>query len=70
MTQTVRNHPRYKVIYGVSADELQAALNGADEHDDYDVVGMSSAPWFENNQNDNSLCQTADSIYVILRRKS
>ncbi len=58
--------PRFIVVYATNAAELQERLSG---YHNYEVKKMTASPWFENNQNDNSLCQTADSLYVLLERK-
>ena len=55
--------PRFVVVYGTHAKELQDKLNG---YDDYDVVQMTSGPWFDKSGPDNSLEQICDSIYVLL----
>ena len=55
--------PRFVVVYATHAKDLQEKLNG---YDDYNVIQMSSGPWFDKSGPDNSLEQICDSIYVLL----
>ncbi|KKM65164.1 hypothetical protein LCGC14_1494020 [marine sediment metagenome] len=55
--------PRFIVVYATHAGELARKLEGFDS---YDVIQMTSGPWFEKSGPDNTLEQTADSIYVLL----
>lgn len=55
--------PRFIVVYASNARDLQEKLNG---YDQYDVIQMSSGPWFDKSGPDNTLEQTGDSIYVLL----
>ncbi|KKL85368.1 hypothetical protein LCGC14_1955460 [marine sediment metagenome] len=55
--------PRFVVVYGSNNMDLQARLSG---FDDYDVIQMTSGPWFEKSGPDNTLEQTGDSIYVLM----
>ncbi|KKL57392.1 hypothetical protein LCGC14_2235910, partial [marine sediment metagenome] len=53
--------PRFVVVYGISAIDLESRLSGFDH---YDVIQMTSGPWFDKSGSDNTLEQTGDSIYV------
>ena len=55
--------PRFVVVYANNAMALQERLRG---YERYDVIQMTSGPWFEKSGPDNTLEQTADSIYVLL----
>ncbi len=55
--------PRFVVVHAGNAIALEAELYG---YDDYEVIQMTSGPWFEKSGPDNTLEQTADSIYVLL----
>ncbi len=57
------SQPRFIVVYASHAQQLQEEING---YDDYDVIQMSSGPWFDKSGPDNSLEQVGDSIYVLL----
>ncbi len=55
--------PRFVVVYGNNNMDLQARLSGFDH---YDVIQMTSGPWFDKSGPDNTLEQTGDSIYVLM----
>ncbi len=55
--------PRFVVVYANNAMALQERLSG---YERYDVIQMTSGPWFEKSGPDSTLEQTADSIYVLL----
>ena len=57
------SQPRFVVVYADNNMDLQARLSG---FDDYDVIQMTSGPWFDKNGQDNTLEQTGDSIYVLM----
>ncbi|KKL05782.1 hypothetical protein LCGC14_2219220 [marine sediment metagenome] len=57
------SQPRFVVVYASNARDLQEKVNG---YDYYDVVQMTSGPWFEKSGPDNTLEQTGDSIYVLM----
>ncbi len=55
--------PRFVVVYAINAMDLQAKLTG---YERYDVLQMTTSPWFEKSGPDNTLEQTGDSIYVLM----
>ena len=59
--------PRFVVIYANNARDLQEKLDG---YTQYDVIQMSSGPWFGKSGLDNTLEQIGDSIYVLLELKT
>ena len=60
------SNPRFIVVYASNARDLQEKVNG---YDHYDVIQMTSGPWFDKSGSDNTLEQTGDSIYVLLELK-
>ncbi|KKL86252.1 hypothetical protein LCGC14_1946640 [marine sediment metagenome] len=55
--------PRFVVVYGNNNMALQERLSG---YDHYDVIQMTSGPWFEKSGPDGTLEQVGDSIYVLM----
>jgi len=55
--------PRFVVVYANNAAGLEITLQG---YAHYDVVQMTSGPWFQKSGSDNTLEQTGDSIYVLM----
>ena len=58
--------PRFIVVYASNARDLESKLSGYCE---YDVIQMTSGPWFDNSGPNESLFQAGDSIYVLLEKK-